>query len=517
MLELHLPWLEAMIVAPIVGSVVIRFTRNRESAWRRAVMFAGVTLAMSIGAFVDFSALHIPEAHDHYDVVSRVLHRNVFFIDELSAPLLPLTALLFLLVILATMRTKIRRFSFSWALCSEAILLATFSCHQEWGIVALLIVGAIPPLLELRRRGKPLRVFAFHMGAFSLLLIAGQWLVHSATPHGSYSTLGILLLTAACLLRSGVIPAHCWITDLFEHASFGTSLLYVTPLAGAFAVMRLVLPIAPAWVLATITIASLVTAVYAAGMALVQHDTRRFFCYLFLSHSSLVLIGIELTTPIGMTGALCAWIAVGLSLTGLGLVLRSIEARTGRLSLHKYHGLYDHIPALAGLFLLTGLASIGFPGTLGFVGAELLVEGAVRVSPTISALVVVAAALNGLAIMHAFFRVFTGTHHITSIDISIRPREQIAVLTLAVLILGGGFYPQPGVESRYHAAVQLSQLRTKRGLNEGQSTDVASDAAITEHIAGNDIDAAQSVERHVARPIPAVSNPPVKTTHGFTE
>ena len=44
-----------------------------------------------------------------------------------------------------------------------------------------------------------------------------------------------------------------------------------------------------------------------------------------------------------------------------------------------FHGLYEHTPGLAALFLVTGLASIGFPGTVGFVGAELLVDGIVQV------------------------------------------------------------------------------------------------------------------------------------------
>ena len=54
---------------------------------------------------------------------------------------------------------------------------------------------------------------------------------------------------------------------------------------GAYAVMRILMPIAPDWGLQWIAIISLVTAVYAGGMALVQHETRRFFCYLFLSQS----------------------------------------------------------------------------------------------------------------------------------------------------------------------------------------------------------------------------------------
>src|SRR5581483_3193518 len=98
-------------------------------------------------------------------------------------------------------------------------------------------------------------------------------------------------------IRSGSIPAHCWMTDWFEHASFGNALLFVTPLTGVYAAVRLVLPIAPDWVLHGIELVSLTTAVYAAGMAVVQQDARRFFAYLFLSHASLVLVGLELHTP----------------------------------------------------------------------------------------------------------------------------------------------------------------------------------------------------------------------------
>jgi hypothetical protein len=38
----------------------------------------------------------------------------------------------------------------------------------------------------------------------------------------------------------------------------------------------------------------------------------------------------------------------------------------------------------------------------------------------------------------------------------------VAVLTLAALILGGGIIPQPGVLSRYQAAVEILQERESR-------------------------------------------------------
>jgi len=458
MTVLHIPWIELAILLPLVGAFWVRMLRNPDSAREHSLWISGLSLVCTCAAWLslDTSGHSSALAGEQWDYVARWLGRDIFVVDELSAPLLPLAALLFLLTELATLRTKVRRFSFASVLTREAILLATFACREPWAIAVLLAIGTIPPWLELRERNKPTRVYVLHMVLFIGLLLAGM------AVQSLNAQLAAVLLMAAVLIRSGIVPLHCWMTDLFEHASFGTALLFVTPMVGAYAALRLVLPIAPDWVLRSIALLSLLTAVYAACMALVQHEARRFFCYLFLSHSSLVLVGLEVATTIGLTAALCVWLSVGLSLAGFGLTLRSVEARTGRLSLDQFHGLYEHMPMLGILFLVTGLGSIGFPGTLGFVGTELLLEGVQSIYPLVGTAIVAVAALNGLAVLQAYFRVFTGVRHVTSIDLRLRWPEQIAVLIFTALILGGGLYPQPGVESRYHAAVKLIEIRQQR-------------------------------------------------------
>ncbi len=455
MSEFHLPLLELSILIPLLGALAIGFLRNLEFAQWLCVAVCAVALLCTVGEWIGFGAIPMFEAPPDW----RFFPNDTFAADELSAPLLPLAALLYLMTVMATLRTKVSRFSFRGTLISEAILLATLSCRDPWILIALLSLATILPLIEIRGRGRSIRVYAVHMALFMALLVAGQLLLDRSSPSSVMGMFAGGMLTAACLLRSGIIPLHCWMTDLFEKATFGTALLFVTPIPGAYAVVRLVLPIAPDWALQSIAIASLVTAVYAGGMALVQKEARRFFCYLFLSHSSLVLVGLELVTPIGLTGALCVWLSVGLSLAGFGLTLRCVESRMGRVSLATYHGLYEHTPTLAALFMVTGLASIGFPGTVGFVGTELLIEGVVTVYPLIGMSVVAAMALNGIAILHAYFRVFTGTRHTASISLRARLPEKIAVLIFTALILGGGLFPQPGVASRYHAAMEILRPR----------------------------------------------------------
>ncbi len=457
--ELHFPWLECSILLPLFGALVCAVMPTHLASQRIAVFVSSVTLLFTVGEWYDFSSMNTFQAHDHWDMIQWIFRHDYFVVDELSAPLLPLTALLYLMTIVSTLRTKLGRFSFGMTLISQAIVLATLSCHSPWMIIALLSLACVPPWIEIYRRGASTRVFTLHMGLFIALLITGWSLIDDTAGPKSGDWLPTILLTMAVLLRAGVVPVHCWMTDLFEHATFGTAILFVAPMTGAYAVMHLVLPFAPSWAMQSIAVLSLVTAVYAAGMATVQIDARRFFCYLFLSHASLVLSGLEIVTTIGLTGALCVWISVGISLGGFALTLRSVEARIGRVTLDRFNGMYEHTPTLAGLFLLTGLASIGFPGTIGFVGMELLIEGAVGVFPFVGLAVLLAATLNGIAIMRAYFRIFTGRRFQTLAVLRSLSSERFAVLVLTFLVIGGGLWPQPGVASRHHAAQTLLKLR----------------------------------------------------------
>jgi NADH-quinone oxidoreductase subunit M len=458
---LQLPWLEVAIGIALAGALTVSQLRNPFRAARFALGFSGCAFACALAASWSFYAggPSPPESVQHLLFGSRL-----FRLDELNAPLIPVISLLHFLTAVATTRTKMRRYSFSWSLAYEALRLALLSCTQPWVLIGLLVADIVPGYIELVNRGKPTRVYVLHMALFVGLLILGWTLVGAPAARASgWASIPLLL---AVLIRSGVVPAHCWLTDWFEHASFGNALLYVAPLTGVYAAVRLVLPIAPDEVLRGMGIISLITAVYSAGMATVQRDTRRFFAYLFLSHASLVLVGLELVglesaPAISLTGALGLWFAVMLSLGGFGLTLRALEARFGRLALTDFHGLYDQTPTLAVFFLLTGLASVGFPGTLGFIAADLLVDGAVEANTYVGLTVVAAAALNGIAVVRAYFSLFTGDRHASTVSFNITLRERLAVLVLSALILGGGLFPQPGIASRHRAAEEILKERER--------------------------------------------------------
>jgi len=457
----NIPWLEITILTPLLGALLTSGVREpaRGHAWGLA--FTGAALIAALIGWLGFQ-LHGRTDGGAWSLEHRFFANHFFAIDELNLPLIPLVALLHFLTSLATTRTKMRRYSTTWSLAAESIRLAAFSCKEPWLLISLISIGVLPPLIEMLNRGKPSRVFVLHMSLFIVLMTLGWTFVDSSDNRRTQTAWATLPLMLAILVRCGAVPLHCWVTDWCENASFGNALLYITPLVGVYAAVRLVLPIAPDWTLRAIGIISLLTALYTAGLGTVQRDARRFFAYFFLSHASLVLVGLELHTPISLTGSLCLWLSVTLSLSGFGLVLRALEARYGRLSLNQFHGLYDHSPTLAICFLLLGLGSVGFPGTIGFESAELLVDGAIEANLYVGIGVVIASALNGIAVVRVYFLLFTGKKHSSTINLEIAPRERIAILALASLIVLGGLFPQPVVNSRHLAAESILRDRESR-------------------------------------------------------
>ena len=106
-----------------------------------------------------------------------------------------------------------------------------------------------------------------------------------------------------------------------------------------------------------------------------------------------------------------------------------------------------------------GLASVGFRGRQASFPSNSWSTAAVHANVYIGIAVAVAGMLNGIAVVRAYFLLFLGARHNSTVNLQVGIRERIAVLTLTALILVGGLFPQPGVESRQHAAEALLKAR----------------------------------------------------------
>jgi NADH-quinone oxidoreductase subunit M len=120
------------------------------------------------------------------------------------------------------------------------------------------------------------------------------------------------------------------------------------------------------------------------------------------------------------------------------------------------------MPLLATSFLCMGLACTGFPGTLGFIGQELLVDGAVDAFPVMGFAVVVASALTGLAVLRMYFSLFCGRSDVPahpSLRLGLTRREAWTFVALVLTLIGLGVWPRALVHSRLVASEQILRER----------------------------------------------------------
>ena len=125
------------------------------------------------------------------------------------------------------------------------------------------------------------------------------------------------------------------------------------------------------------------------------------------------------------------------------------------------------MPLLAITFLAMGLACTGFPGTLGFVGQELLVDGAVDAFPVMGFAVVVASALTGLAVLRMYFSLFCGRSEALAhagMRLGLRPREAWTFVALVLALIGLGIAPRALVDSRFAASDEILRQREENML-----------------------------------------------------
>jgi NADH-quinone oxidoreductase subunit M len=351
--------------------------------------------------------------------------------------------------------------------------LITLGCFLTESAVVLLLLSAASLWTFLSALGDPAhryqrRIVAAYLGASTLLFAVGVALLIGPGAQGTMvEVAGMWLIVIAALVRKGIVPFHAWVPEVFDHGRLGPAILFSAPQVGAYVTVVLIVPRASAEMLRVIASLALGTTLYGAALALVQTSARRACGYLFMSQSALVMAGLDCTSVSALAGGLLAWLSAGLAFAGLARCVLVLEARRGRLDLTTYHGGYERMPVLAISFLAMGLACTGFPGTLGFVGQELLVNGAVDVFPVMGFAVVIASALTGLAVIRMYFSLFCGRSDAlahSGLRFGLTPREAWTFVALVIALVGFGVAPRPLVDSRFAAGNDILQLRQMHTL-----------------------------------------------------
>ena len=188
---------------------------------------------------------------------------------------------------------------------------------------------------------------------------------------------------------------------------------------------------------------SIVAVIYTSLVALAQEDMKKLIAYSSVAHMGVVTIGIFTFNEQGIQGALFQMLSHGIVSGALFLVVGVIYDRIHSREIARYGGLADRMPAYALVFMLFTMASIGLPGTAGFVGEFLVIIGSLQVSFWLSLLGGLGMILGAVYMLYLYTRVVFGT--ITRDDLKrildLNPREWAVFAPLIVLTLWMGIYP----------------------------------------------------------------------------
>ncbi|HYN09808.1 MAG TPA: proton-conducting transporter membrane subunit [Vicinamibacterales bacterium] len=456
-------WLGVLVALPALVTGSSLFRLDVERLRRLAVASAATMLlaALVIAVSPGLHAVSIRTSAMSWTSGGEAIVR----VNTFSAVLLPLAAALWLLTVAVTPRAALDRGGLRRTALATLITLASFLTESAVVLLLLSVASVWTFLAALGGHQYQRRIVAVYLGYSTLLLGVGvALLVGPGSRNATLETAGMWLIVIAALVRKGIVPFHAWVPEVFDHGRLGPAILFSAPQIGAYMTVVLIVPRASPDMLRVIAILALGTAVYGAALALVQTSARRACGYLFMSQSALVMAGLDCTSVTALAGGLLVWLSAGLAFAGLARCVLVLEARRGRLDLTTYHGGYERMPLLAISFLCMGLACTGFPGTLGFVGQELLVDGAVDAFPVMGFAVVVASALTGLAVLRMYSSLFCGRPDALShsdLRLGLKPREAWTFVALVIALIGLGMAPRPLVDSQLTAASEILNVRQR--------------------------------------------------------
>jgi NADH-quinone oxidoreductase subunit M len=323
----------------------------------------------------------------------------------------------------------------------------------------------IPMYLIIGVWGGPRRVYAsikFFLYTFAgsvLMLLALLFMWRQAgttditvllkTPFTAQMQFWLFLaFFASFAVKVPMWPVHTWLPDAHVEAPTAGSVILAGVLLkmGAYGFLRFsvpMLPVAAQYFAPFMFTLGVVAVIYTSLVALAQEDMKKLIAYSSVAHMGVVVIGIFTFNVQGIDGALFQMISHGVVSAALFLCVGVVYDRIHTREIARYGGLGDRMPLYAFAFMLFTMASIGLPGTAGFVGEFLVLVGAFQVSIWLALLGSFGMILGAAYMLFLYRRIIFGKiikPDLRSI-LDLSPREIAIFAPLAVLTLWMGIYP----------------------------------------------------------------------------
>jgi len=491
----QLPLLSLTTFLPLAGAlaiVLLKGESERNSYYARwiALWTSIVVFILSLGVWARFDPgsadFQLVERADWLPDFNIGYHMGV---DGISLFFVLLSTFLTPICILASwvaVEKRVKEYMIAF-LVLETMMVGTF-CALDLMLFYMFFEGVlIPMFLIIGVWGGPRRVYsAFKFFLYTLLgsvlmllaILAIYFTTGTADivealafnfPPQLQTWLWIAFF-ASFAVKLPMWPVHTWLPDAHVEAPTAGSVILAGVLLkmGGYGFIRFSLPMFPdasAAFAPFVYTLSVVAIVYTSLVALAQEDMKKLIAYSSVAHMGFVTIGIFTVTPEGLQGAMIQMLSHGVVSAALFLIVGVVYDRLHTREISRYGGIVENMPKYAAAFMIFMLASVGLPGTSGFVGEFLSLVGAFQVNSWV-AFFATSGLILGAAYMLWLYRrvVFEPSRNADARRMpDLNPREVLIFAPMIAVVLWMGVYPasflkpmQPSIANLIER-VQISQ------------------------------------------------------------
>ena len=472
--------LTIIVFLPLVGALLIATLIKNTNAIRYFAGAVGLT-ELTLGMIVFFSydttkgGVQLVDKLPNWISVESFNVQYFLGVDGISTPLVLLTGVLGMVAIFASwgINERVREY-FIWMLILQTSVMGVFTALDFLLFFILWEIELVPMFFLISMWGSGRReysamkflIYTFLGSAFMLVGIIALFIMtgtfdmtelpQEIATAAPVIPIGIIftLLFVAFAIKLPVFPFHTWLPDAHTDAPTAVSIILAGVLLkmGGYGMIRVSVAMFPSVIVEAaqlIAILGLVNVLYGAVITLRQTDLKRLVAFSSISHMGYVLIGISSiagvagsVSPMGLTGATMQMFTHGM-ITGLmflavGLLYDKAHTR----SIPELGGLAGRMPILAVTFLIAGLASLGLPGTSGFISELLIFLGTFPVWTWITALSAFGIVITAGYILWMIQRTMFGPElERFNVIRDVSKAEMIPISVLILGIIGVGVYP----------------------------------------------------------------------------
>jgi NADH-quinone oxidoreductase subunit M len=459
------PILSLMLAVPLVGAIACLFAEAKAA---RSIALAATLADLALGVLL-WKSFEIGGPQWQFTENAPLFAGFAWKlgIDGIALVLIMLSVFLMPICVLASAAIDKRVGEYMAAfLLMEVLMIGVFAAQDLFLFYIFFEAGLIPMYLIIGIWGGKDRIYASYkfflytlLGSV-LMLIAMLWMVNEAGttdiptlmaydfPAGAQTWLWLAFF-ASFAVKMPMWPVHTWLPDAHVQAPTAGSVILAGVLLkmGGYGFIRFSLPMLPeasAQFAPLIFALSMIAVVVTSLIALVQHDMKKLIAYSSVAHMAIVTVGLFAFNVQGLEGAMIVMLSHGLVSGALFLCVGVIYDRLHTREIDRYGGLSINMPRYALFFMLFTMASVGLPGTSGFVGEFLSLAGIYQVSSWVTFVCATGVILGAAYMLYLYWRVAFGVQK--NVDAAAMPdlngRELWMLAPIAAAVLWMGVYPE---------------------------------------------------------------------------